>query len=197
MHTLLFDLGGVVVDYRGPERLAALSNGRLSLAEAHEALSITPALHEFERGELSPLAFAEHAVTGWGLDVTPGDFIADFETWPERFLPGARETIEALGGQYRLACFSNINIPHWRQAEALGVAPLFDHALLSHEIGARKPETHAYEKVIAALGGDASGIVFFDDIEANAAAARRAGMQAYVVTPNEGVRGALESAGVA
>ncbi|MFC6034235.1 HAD-IA family hydrolase [Hyphococcus aureus] len=185
-----------MVDYRGPERLAALSNGRLSLAEARTALSQTPALHAFERGELTPLAFAEQAVQQWELDVSPGDFIADFETWPERFLPGARDAINALEGKYRLACFSNINIPHWRQAETLGLAQLFEKTFLSHELGARKPEQRAYDLVINSLDAPPAGVLFFDDVAENVAAAREAGVQAQHVDAGRGLLSALSDAGV-
>lgn len=185
-----------MVDYRGPERLAALSNGRLSLADARAALSQTPALHAFERGELTPLAFAEQAVRQWGLDVSPGDFIADFETWPERLLPGARDAIAALDGKYQLACFSNINIPHWRQAETLGLSRLFEKVFLSHELGARKPELRAYDLVINGLNGPAAGVLFFDDVVENVAAARKAGVQARHVDLGGGLLSALSDAGI-
>ena len=185
-----------MVDYRGPERLAALSNGRFSLADARSALSQTPALHAFERGELTPLAFAEQAVRQWELDVSPGDFIADFETWPERLLPGARDAIQTLEGKYRLACFSNINIPHWRQAEALGLAKLFEKAFLSHELGARKPEQRAYDLVIKGLDGSPDGVLFFDDVAENVAVARDAGVKAQHVDAGRGLLSALSDAGV-
>ncbi|PQA89164.1 HAD family hydrolase [Hyphococcus luteus] len=185
MQTLLFDLGGVVVDYRGPERLAALSKGVMSVADAHAAMSASDNLHAFERGEVSPEGFAEKAVREWRLDLPPAAFIADFETWPERLYPGAKEAIEALKGGARLACLSNINIPHWRQAEVLGLAGLFEHAFLSHEMGSRKPEPAIYEKVLEALNAPAETIVFFDDVPANIAAARAAGLEAHHIVKPE------------
>ena len=110
MRTLLFDLGGVVVDYRGPERLAALSQGAMTLDDARKALSTNDALHAFERGEIAPEEFAATAVREWRLDASPEAFIADFETWPERLYVGVTEMIAALRRFFRLACLSNINI---------------------------------------------------------------------------------------
>ncbi len=179
MLTLLFDLGGVVVDYRGPERLAALSGGVMSVADAHAAMSASDNLHAFERGEVSPEAFAQRAVREWRIDMAPDAFIADFETWPERLLPGAKAAIAAFEGKARLACLSNINIPHWRQAEALGLGGVFEREFLSHEMGARKPEPGIYRQVIEALDAAPETIIFFDDVLPNIDAARAAGLRAH------------------
>ncbi|MEZ5894345.1 MAG: HAD family phosphatase [Parvularculaceae bacterium] len=193
MQILLFDLGGVVVDYRGPERLAALSGGRLSLDDARAALS-SDILHAFERGEVSELTFGEAMVRDCGLDLTPSAFIAEFETWPERFLPGAAALIESLKGRYGLACLSNINEPHWRRCHALDLPRLFDAHFLSHEMGARKPEPEIYDAVIASLGAPAADFVFFDDVETNIAAAKAHGMSAFHVSPDRGLSGAITDA---
>lgn len=196
MKTLLFDLGGVVVDYRGPERLAALTKGAMSLDEAREALSTSANLHAFERGEIAPALFAHNAIAEWRLEVTPDFFIADFETWPERFLPDAPDIIRSLNDRFRLACLSNINIPHWRQAKALGLPPLFEQAFLSHEMSARKPEPEIYQRVISSLGVDADDICFFDDSRSNVDAALEHDLKAFHVTPEGGIEQALKDAGV-
>ncbi len=196
MQTLLFDLGGVVVDYRGPERLAALSKGRMSVDDAHEALSLSENLHAFERGEISPEDFAGNAVAEWRLDLTPENFIADFETWPEKFLPGAAPLVERLAGRYRLACLSNINIPHWRRCETLDLPRLFETHYLSHEMGARKPEPDIYEKVIEGLGAPPGEIIFFDDSQINVDAAQMHGLKAFHVSCKGGVAAALERADI-
>ncbi len=181
MQVLLFDLGGVVVGYDGPGRLAALSKGAMSFEDARAALGGSANLHAYERGEIEEEAFAARAIDEWRLDMSPQDFIADFETWPDRLLPGSKAAIDRLRGRYRLACLSNINTAHWRQAEALGLGGWFEHAFLSHEMGARKPEPAIYEKAIASLGATAGQIIFFDDMPANINAARAAGMTAHHV----------------
>ena len=193
MKTLLFDLGGVVVDYRGPERLSALSKGVLSLEEAREALSSSSFLHEFERGEISPESFAEKAVADWRLDVAPDVFIADFEVWPERLFPGAKAAIDGMRGRFRLACLSNINIPHWRQAETLGLGGFFEHDFLSHEMGARKPEEQIYEQVFDALDVPPQEIIFFDDVAANINMANAMGMETRHIETPDRLLSALQS----
>ncbi len=194
MQTLLFDLGGVVVDYRGPERLAVLSEGAMSLAEARVALSTSANLHAFERGEIAPEDFAERAVEEWRLAVTPRAFIDDFESWPERLYPGVAEMIAAQKGRFQLACLSNINIPHWRRAKALGLAEMFGRAFLSHEMGARKPEREIFEKTVRALGSSPADVIFFDDVEANVQAAREFGLTAHEVHSDQGLAAAMREA---
>lgn len=190
MQVLLFDLGGVIVDYRGPERLVALSHGKLSLSQAREALSCD-VLHAFERGEISEKTFSESITRDCGLDLSPEAFIADFETWPERYLPGTEALIANLKGRARLACLSNINEPHWRRCRALNLPRLFDAHFLSYEMGARKPDPKIYESVIASLGVPAADILFFDDVETNIDAAKRHGMRAHYVSPEGGLAEAM------
>lgn len=173
-----------MIDYRGPERLAALSRGAMTIEDAQTALS-SPTLHSFERGEIPPSEFAIRMVEEWPVGVDPQTFIADFETWPEAFLPGASDILKALRGRYRLACLSNINIPHWRRAMALRVDRLFDHAFLSHEMGRRKPEPEIFEDVIAALQCTPGEILFFDDVAENIASAEKAGLSVqHIETPD-------------
>lgn len=187
---LLFDLGGVVVDFRGPERLHALTRGAHDLGVLRTTWGALPELDGLERGGVSPEAFADAFMAKWKIDGSRAAFLHDFKHWVVGVLDDAPERIAALGGDYRLACLSNLNPLHWARCVELGVGELFDDKFLSFEMGLRKPEAEIYAAVIAALGVAPDEIFFFDDVEGNVAAARAAGMNAERVGAG-GLRKAL------
>jgi putative hydrolase of the HAD superfamily len=73
----------------------------------------------------------------------------------------------------------------WGGAEGYdraGLDELFDAVVLSGETGMRKPEPEIFALAAARLGLDPGQIVFVDDFPVNVAAARAAGLQAFVHT---------------
>jgi len=99
-----------------------------------------------------------------------------------QLMPGARAFIDAVrvSGR-RIFCLSN-DVARWaavlRQRFELDGA--FDLYLTSAELGVRKPEAAAYAALISRAALPASAMRFVDDRQANVAAARRAGFQAYL-----------------
>jgi putative hydrolase of the HAD superfamily len=192
---LLFDLGGVVVDFRGPERLHALVGGDVEWVRA--TWHRLPELDALERGRIAPERFADAFLKEWRLDLDAAAFLDEFRNWVVgRFEPVA-ETLRGLAGRHRLACLSNVNALHWARCVELGIDALFEAHLLSHELGLRKPEPEIYAVAAARLAAPPADIIFFDDAPANVAAARRAGMRAELVAAPGAAAAALLRAGVA
>jgi putative hydrolase of the HAD superfamily len=71
----------------------------------------------------------------------------------------------------------------------------FDRIFASHELGLRKPERAAFERVCALTGTSAASILFFDDLAENVQAAKDAGFQGVLVKTPEDVAAALRSFG--
>ena len=69
----------------------------------------------FERGLLTPEAWAERFIEAWEVDLTREEFLKKFTTWTRRVLPGAKELLAELRPHYRLAALSNSNAAHWQQ----------------------------------------------------------------------------------
>lgn len=179
---LLFDLGGVLVEFSGIGGLQELLRSPLDEAEVRQRLSSCSVLQQFEVGALSPSAFSETFVTQWDLTVPPAAFLNEFRSWSRALLPGARELLETLRPRYRLAALSNSNAVHWdRNTSDLGVTGLFDAAYSSHQLGVRKPDAAIYREALIRLDVPAARVLFFDDLEANVAGARAAGMRAFHV----------------
>lgn len=192
---LLFDLGGVIVDFRGAEGADAMTKGAHGLDYCRANWWRLPELDLLERGRLAPEFFADAFIREWRLDLDRAGFLNGFKHWVTRVFDGAPGALKGLGARHRLACLSNVNAVHWERCRELGVAELFDDCFLSHELGLRKPEPEIYVRVAAALDVAPSEIFFFDDVEANVDAAIAAGMRAAIVEKGD-VGAALARAGV-
>lgn len=174
---LLFDLGGVLVDFAGFSELAALCP--LPEDEIRGRWLESPAVRAFERGALAAPEFARRFVAEWDLALEPERLLAEFIRWNRGFYPGAERLLRRLRPRHRLACLSNSNESHWAARPEL--PPLFDDVFPSHHLGLVKPDREIFERVIARLDVDATAIHFFDDSAVNVLAARRAGMAAHQV----------------
>lgn len=122
-------------------------------------------------------------------DLSPGYAAADIERLHDAWLlheyDGAVEFAEELAGHGRVtsALLSNTNARHWVRREQFRAAGMLEHQLASHEHRLAKPDAGFYRALEAAVGACGAEIVFFDDLEANVAAARSLGWQAVRVDP--------------
>ena len=189
---LLFDLGGVLVEFSGVRDLAMLLNGRLSEAEISEQMSHYLPIEQFGLGKLSPRDFGERFVKDWNIELSPEDFLREFQSWSKRLLPGAFELLTLLRPQFRLAALSNSNALHWeRNTNDLGLTGLFDVAISSHQVGLYKPNPQIYLTALDRLAVLPDRVMFFDDVPAYVTAASVLGIHAFEVEGVEGVRSRL------
>ena len=189
---LLFDLGGVLVEFSGVRDLSALLHGRLSESEIVERWSRCPHSEQFGLGKLSPRDFGERFVRDWNIELSAEDFLREFQSWSRRLLPGAMELLTSLRPKFRLAALSNSNELHWeRNTKNLGVTGLFEAAISSHQIGICKPDPKIYLAALDRLGVSPNTVMFFDDALANVGAASALGIRAFQVDGVQGVRSRL------
>jgi len=186
---LLFDLGGVLVDYDPIGPLTQLLPHRDDHRDIVKRWGSREELRRLETGRCAPREFAEAVIAEFDLRLSPQDFLANFATWDRGPLPGAVELLRSLRRRFRLACLSNNNSVHWsRLCEVFGLDREFDATYLSHEIGVMKPDRGAYEHVIARERVAPRETVFVDDNADNVAAARALGIDAYRCVGLEAVR---------
>ena len=189
---LLFDLGGVLVEFSGVQGLAALLQGRLSESQIMEQMSRYLPSEQFGLGKLSPQDFGERFVKDWNIELSPEDFLREFQSWSKRLLPGSVELLTSLGPRFRLAALSNSNELHWeRNTNELGLTGLFDVAISSHQVGLYKPDPQMYLTALDRLGVSPDRVMFFDDVPAYVTAASALGIRAFQVEGVEGVRSRL------
>lgn len=194
---LLFDLGGVLVDFPGVERLSALLPDRIPDEMVAARWHACPHSLAFGTGSLTPETFAEGFTRDWAIDLDPHQFLAEYRSWARDLLPGARDLLAQLRPRYRLGALSNSNAVHWaRLTHDLSALSLFEVALSSHEVGHRKPAREMYEAALRRFAVPPDAVLFFDDAQQNVEAARQVGMQARRVDGVAGVREALAEAGL-
>lgn len=183
---ILFDLGGVVVEWTGIAELAAISG--LSITDVAARFASSQTSLTYERGEVSDDEFSDHMIALFNLPYSRGQFKLQWRMWVGEAFDGVVDMITGLRQSFTTACLSNTNQMHWDHL--LGYLPLetmFDHVFASHHIQAVKPNANSYEIVMQQTGFAAHDIVFFDDSQANVDAAKALGMTAYKVQSDLGV----------
>jgi len=196
IEVLLFDLGGVLVDYSGVRDLRSLLPAAASEAEISERWSRCPHTASFCLGKLSGREFGERFVREWGIAMAPDLFLEEFRGWSRSLLPGAAELLSVLRPRFRLAALSNSNELHWERNTTLGFTDLFEVAISSHQVGLAKPDPRIYLAALDRLKVTPQAVMFFDDLDANVAAARTLGIHALRVDGVEGIRASLKEAGI-
>ena len=182
---LLFDLGGVLLESVGFERLRELLPAPLEAAQLKARWLSSPAARDFERGAITPPEFAARLVAEWHLRCTPAQLLGEYRDWVRGFYPGALELLARLRRRYRVACLSNSNALHWDKFG--GFAGQFEPALASHLMGTLKPDEACFADAVRACAAPADSIAFFDDAAPNVSAARRVGLRAHRVDGPQGV----------
>ncbi len=193
---LLFDLGGVLVEWDGIEPLVALTGGRLNSEDARRFWLESKWVRRFETGQCDSADFARGAVHELGIDLSPTDFLEGFESWDRGPFPGSFELLEALRPNFTLACLSNNNPLHWHTSKLQELVRCFDRSYASFEIGFMKPDRSAYEWVVSDLHLDPGAILFFDDNPECITGAESVGMLARLAKGPAMVRKSLAELGL-
>lgn len=106
--------------------------------------------------------------------------------------------IPSLAGRVKLILGSNTNAVHAEQFldQFAEVLSRFDALVLSHEIGARKPDERFYLRCAAEAGCAPAECVFVDDLAINIAAAASLGMRTVHYRPENDLPASLRFHGV-
>ncbi|WP_052941344.1 HAD family hydrolase [Chromobacterium subtsugae] len=177
---LVFDLGGVLVDWNGIDPLIRLSGGRLSREEARLFWMHFHWTEKLDLGACTPLEFSAAMADELRLDLSAEAMQAQLRSWNRGAFPGARALLEKLSADWQLAALSNINSLHWQQvSEEFQLLDLFGHTFASFQLRLRKPQPEIYRHVQQTLGLAPADIAFFDDNIECVAAARAEGWQAF------------------
>lgn len=192
---VVFDLGGVVVricrsweeacrragiPIREPERFVDDA-----LRQRRKAITA-----EYMRGKM-----ACEEYFGAISDATDGLYSADevrqiHDIWLIEDYPGIGGLIERITSTPGLvtACLSNTNHAHWRALtvgeSASSAITGLQHRLVSHEMGAVKPDDEIYRGAERMLAAGAEEIIFFDDTEEHVLGARACGWRAEQIDPH-------------
>jgi putative hydrolase of the HAD superfamily len=180
IEVVLFDLGGVIVQFQDPGYLAKLL-GESDDASALAKWILCPSVQAYESGNCDRYEFANGIVEYFELAADPDEFLSNFLAWPQDVFPGSKEIVSAIHPEVRVGCLSNTSEFHWgRQKSAAILQEMFELRFLSYEMGQLKPDPEIYQTVARQLDCAASSILFFDDHPKNIAGARAVGFEAHL-----------------
>ncbi len=196
IRAVMFDLGGVVVEVNDMA-LVLKDAGVTDHRQFLDTWLHCPAVRAFESGRCDEAAFAEGVVRNQNLRIDPADFLAAFRAWPKGVYPGVKTLIAEVRERVTVGCLSNTNPIHWPDfADELDGGRMFDHPIISYEIGMMKPDREIFDYAAARVGVAPHRILFLDDHPQNTAAARAAGFNAECVVGPDESRAALIRHGV-
>lgn len=196
--TVVFDLGGVLIDWDPRHLYRRLFDGDEAAMERFLA-------------EVCTLAWNERQDAGrpWRIGVEelarrhPDQralIEAYDERWPE-MLGGAREDSVAILGELRAAGVPCYALSNW-SAEKFPVARAryaflgwFDGIVISGDVGVTKPDPLIYQRFLERHAVDPASAVFVDDTPANVAAAAALGMTGLRFVDPDALRGDLRRLG--
>jgi len=176
---IVFDLGNVLQPYdpwRVVDNLAQLSGRSRWLIAMYFRLS--GRWKQFDAGRYSKDAFCQRVIGELRLNISAEQFeqaFADMFTVNQQLAA----LLPKLARRYRLILLSDNNPIH--SAYCFGqheFYSLFEHKILSYEVGVCKPSPVIYQRVFDLTGISPSHLVFIDDRKKNIRGAIDAGMQA-------------------
>ncbi|MCL5267057.1 MAG: HAD family phosphatase [Bacteroidetes bacterium] len=184
---IVFDLGNVLLPFDFNDVIQGFEEIEKGLGvKFAEFYRTNYEVHrKFERGEYSVDEFTEIMLGVLEQKVARKEF---YRIYSGLFSVNEElvKLLPVLGKNYRLVVLSNTNALHrkygWGSYEFLGN---FEKLILSHEIGAVKPEEKIYRAVEAYTGVPPEEHLYTDDILEYAAAARSLGWDAVQFVGNE------------
>lgn len=184
--SILFDLGGVLVDWDGIVPLRKLTRQRLDSEQARRFWLESSWVREFETGRCSSEAFASGVVRELALEISPERFLCEFKSWDRGPFPHAVELLEQLRRHYSLYCLSNNNPLHWQKPELQRLIGYFKESFVSFEMGLMKPDRGTFGYVIARLPSPPKQTLFLDD---NPECVRAAAEMGFLARQAQGIAG--------
>lgn len=194
---ILFDLGGVLIELAGVEKMLEWSPGVGTTEELWKRWLHSSAVRRFETGGIGREEFAQDVIREFDVPVAPDEFLRAFTWWPRALFPGAKDLLAQLRPHYRLASVSNTNEIHWQRFTAdWSLDAAFHHNFPSHHVGKLKPDADYFAHVLEAVDAPPERVLFIDDNAINVDAAARMGLIARRVVGIDGARGVFAELGL-
>ena len=184
IRTIFFDFGNVIAFFDHERTTRRLQpHTHLPYEQLYKAVYPPKLFNEFEAGRLATADYVRRAFAEAALTCDEACFRLVFA---DIFEPnhGVCELIPRLAASHRLVLASNTNELHAERFLKTYRSTFghFQKLVLSHEVGARKPEADFYAHCQQFAGCEPARCLFIDDRADNIAAARRHGWQTVQYT---------------
>ena len=198
IEVIVFDLGGVIVNvnFKSPLGMLFDNSGTVS-NKTKDKSNFSNLLRFYDMGKISVADFHEKINDHLDIELSFDEFIRASNDAIEAGDDGIESIVNSLSKKYKLAILSNTNPVHYEYIkEKYLIIELFDHILLSYEMGAVKPDAAAYEKLMDATSMLPSQHLFIDDRIENINAAKEIGMDGIHYISIENLRMELKNRGI-
>lgn len=191
--TLIFDLGGVIVDL---DLAKCIQNFKeLGLENIEQYLSNfgqKDFFMQFEKGQIGIPAFRNEIRKLAGTELSDAQIDKAWCSFLTQIPVEKLHLLSELKKKYRLLLLSNTNPLHIETAVAAEFSKtgktmqdFFDKCYLSYEMGMVKPDVEIFKALLTDAQVKAEECLFLDDGKKNIDTAAALGIQTYWVKPNE------------
>ena len=198
--TLIFDLGGVIVDL---DLAKCIQNFKeLGLENIEQYLSNfgqKDFFMQFEKGQIGIPVFRDEIRKLAGIELTDAQIDKAWCSFLTQIPVEKLHLLSELKKKYRLLMLSNTNPLHIQTAVAAEFSKtgktmqdFFDKCYLSYEMGMVKPDVEIFEALLTDAQVKAEECLFLDDGKKNIDTAAALGIQTYWVKPNENLNFLLD-----
>jgi FMN phosphatase YigB (HAD superfamily) len=196
INTIIFDLGGVIINLDIPATIAGFNKLSNKPFEAiYTQLQQTPLFDLFDKGLITEQEFFNGLKVA--MEAEPGDELM-IKAWNAMLLDFPLHRLELLmqlKGKYRLFLLSNTNETHIREFEAhllesrgyQNLEPFFEKVYYSCRMGMRKPDTEIFEYVLKENHLVAEETLFIDDTIHHVDGALKTGIRAHLLAKDKDV----------
>jgi len=203
--TVVFDFAGVLFHWQPQDVLQQVLPQRAHDAasarhwEAQVFQSYGGDWAEFDRGTVAPADLVQRIARRTGLPEAAAQAVVDAVPLDFAPLPGTVALIDDLhAAGHPLYFLSNMPAPYADHlAQTYGFLQRFTDGVYSGRVLQIKPERAIYDLAAQRFGVPPGGLLFFDDVVANVAAAQAAGWQAAHFTDAAAARALLLARGFA
>ena len=180
--TILFDLGGVLVDYAHENTIQELAVHTDYTPRQLASMMEVVGDDSLEKGEMTGREFFDRLSQEVGFALDYGEFCA---IWNQDFgpMPGMEAVVAKLVESFQVCLVSNTNDIHFPYCKKhFPIVSLLHRLFVSYELNARKPEPEVFEKVLKACSAKPEHTVFVDDLPENVECARKLGIKGLYFT---------------
>ncbi len=178
--TIIFDIGGVIVDFTEEQYIAFLSK-KLGVSKRYLSALIFPIEVQMEYGRMT-LKRAEKIFSKEMLIPNPKLYwVQGFKSKAKVNKPVLR-LVEKLSKRYPIVLLSNVAESRYREISGMGLDRLIksravQRVFTSYAIGLRKPDIRIYKYVLKEMKINPKEALFIDNQPENVLGAQRAGIR--------------------
>ena len=193
--TLIFDLGGVILDLSVDHTLESFSQlSKLSKEKVQDIYVSTPGFLDYEKGSIDDVVFRDFVRETFSISADDETIDTCWNAMLRGIPPLKLDLMTRLQSEFQVFLLSNTNAIHVRHINEVilpqrpgnrSLDSYFHKAYYSHRMGKRKPDADIFEQVLEENHLVPEQTLFLDDYAVNIEGAKALGIKTmHVTSPN-------------